>query len=246
MNVHAYLPIAAGLELEDIAIGLVVFLFLAILGIGQLLAKIRQARQAEQRRRGGPIARPGGMQPGVPPARDPVRAEIDEFLREAAGRGDAGRPQQARQVGPPQPPAPAWRPSTTTPPWLQEEPVHVEPVELELLPENTSVAEHVRQQAARQEFRALPSDVGTGLSETGRSIKDRLHGVFDHRLSTLGETPGESAHATQAEEAETPEDRITPLPAVAAAGLAALFADSRSVRQAILINEILQRPEHRW
>jgi len=240
MNAHALLPIADGLG--DIAIGLVVLVFMAILGLGQLLAKIREAQRAEQRRRGGRVGHPGGMRAGVPPAGDPVRAEIDKFLRDVARRGAAGRPQQARPAGPPQPPVPAWRPSTPAPPRLQEEPVHVEPVELEVLPEDTSVAEHVRQQA----FRTLSPDVGTGLSESDKAIKEHMHGTFDHRLGALGETPGESGQAAQAQETETPEDRITPFPAVAAAGLAALFADAQTVRQAILINEILQRPEHRW
>lgn len=244
MNAQALLPIADGMG--DLAIGLVVLVFMAILGLGQLLAKLREAQKAEQRRRGGRVAHPGGMRAGVPPARDPVRAEIDQFLRGAARRGAARRPQQAPVVGPPQPPGKPWRPATNKPPWLQAEPVHAEPVELELLPEDASVADHVRQQTARQAFPTLSSDFGTGLSQTDKAIQDHLHGAFDHRVGTLGETPGEAAQASQAEEAEAPEDRITPFPAVAAAGLAALFADAQTVRQAILINEILQRPEHRW
>ena len=36
------------------------------------------------------------------------------------------------------------------------------------------------------------------------------------------------------------------MPATSAAGFAALLADADSIRQAIILNEILQRPEHRW
>ena len=36
------------------------------------------------------------------------------------------------------------------------------------------------------------------------------------------------------------------MPPTAAAGLAALFASAQTVRQAIIIHEILQRPEQRW
>ena len=35
-------------------------------------------------------------------------------------------------------------------------------------------------------------------------------------------------------------------PQTAAAGLAAMLADAQGIRQAILINEILQRPTDRW
>jgi len=70
--------------------------------------------------------------------------------------------------------------------------------------------------------------------------------VFDHQITALEGVSGESAQVTQPEETLTPEDTITPVPATAAAGLAAMFADPGDLRQAILINEILQRPEHRW
>jgi hypothetical protein len=73
-----------------------------------------------------------------------------------------------------------------------------------------------------------------------------LQNVFDHPVSSLAATLGDSAKPPAVDEAESPEDQITPLPSAAAAGLAALFANADSVRQAILINEVLQRPEHRW
>ena len=73
-------------------------------------------------------------------------------------------------------------------------------------------------------------------------MSGHLHEAFDHQLSSLAGTPGDSAKAVEVAE----PDQITPLPSTAAAGLAAIFANADTVRQAILINEVLQRPEHRW
>ena len=117
---------------------------------------------------------------------------------------------------------------------------------IDVVPEPASVAEHVRQRVPEHKFGDLRSDVGQRLARTVEVVEERVHEVFDHEVSRLEGTPGESAYAAQAEEAETPEDRVTALPQTAAAGLAAMLAEPTSLRQAIVLTEILQRPEHRW
>ena len=92
----------------------------------------------------------------------------------------------------------------------------------------------------------MPSDVAARRTGAEDVMEDHLHDVFDHDLGMLDGTPGESAEAARAEEAETPDDRVSPVPVTAAAGLAAILADATGLRQAILLNEIFQRPEHRW
>jgi len=232
-------------KLEDFIFPLVVILFLIISAVGQVLGKIREAQQAQQRPRGGPAPRPGGVRPNVPPAHDPVRGEVEDFLRDAAQRRAVRGPQQAAPPRPTQPPVPGWRASMPPQPVPAPRPVEVELAEL--VPEDdASVADHVRRRLPAQEFGSLRPEVGTGLSQTAEAIEEHLHEVFDHRLGKLGDTPGESPLAVEAEEAETPEDRITPVPATAAAGLAAMLADPGSLRQAIVLNEILQRPLDRW
>ncbi len=237
MNLEPSVLFADG---EGVVVFLIVILFLVIGGLTQLFKMMQEAQDPRRPRPGG---RPGGVRANVPPGRDPVRDEIEQFLREAADRRGGAAPQPAQRVGPPpaarRRPAPgvrAQRPAET--------PVLVEPIETVLEP--ASVAEHVRKQLPGQQFGTLSSDVGKGLARTGEVVEERVHEVFDHRLSTLEGTPGESAYAVQAKEAETPDDRITPLPQTAAAGLAAMLAEPTSLRQAIVLNEILQRPEHRW
>jgi hypothetical protein len=219
MNLDGFLPIAA--DLGDFIIPLVVMLFLAISAIGQVLAKMREAQQGGEKPRQGPKPRPA-TQPGAPVGRDPVQSEVDDFLRDAV-RGQAeARPRQ----------------------WPVETAVDVQPVEL--VPEDASVADHVRQRAAAAKLGTLSSTVDSRLSHSGDAMESRLHGVFDHGLGALGQTSGESAQSTQPEEAATPDDRIAPIPGAGAAGLAAMLAEPGSVRQAIVLSEILERPESRW
>ena len=221
----------------DVIFFVIVILFLVIGGLTQLFKKLQEAQRDPRR------PRPGGIRPQAGPGRDPVRAEIQQFLREAAGRRGGAAPQQAPRVGPP--PAAPQRPGPGG--WPQrpaETPVLLEPIEA--VPEPSSVAEHVGRQVPKQQFGGLPSDVGRRLERSGEAVQGHVHDVFDHRVGRLEGTPGESTYATQAEEADTPEDRIIPLPPTVAAGLAAMLAEPTSLRQAIVLSEILQRPEHRW
>lgn len=217
MNVDALAPIAA--DLGDFIIPLVVILFLVISAAGQVLAKMREAQEAARKRQQRPGPRPVG-QPGGPVGGDPVQAEVDEFLRDAV-RGQAQKQPQR---------------------WPAETPVEVHPVEL--VPEDASVAEHVQQRAAASELDTLDSTVDSRLSQATSAMDGRLHSVFDHGLGALERTPGESAQVTEPEEA--PDDRVTPIPAAGAAGLAAMLAEPGSVRQAIVLSEILERPQFRW
>ncbi len=227
MNGFALLAAGVG----DWIFPLIVILFMILSYLGQRLGK--QAQQAGR----GQAQRPGGARPNAPPPPDPLQKEIGEFLRRS-GHGPApGRPQGRRPPGQP-------RPSPRTPQPADEGPVEVEL--LEPSPEGAGVAEHVRQRLPSEKFGTLPSDVGQRLAHVDDQVEEHLHKVFDHGLGTLGGTPGESAELTQAEEPESPEDRIVSVPITAAVGLAAMFASPGNLRQAVVLNEILQRPEHRW
>jgi hypothetical protein len=236
---NGLLPLAAGQE-ELIFWGAVI-LFGIIIFVVRMLGRLRDFQPGQRPPQQRPVPRPGGPPPGpppgVPPARDPVRAEIERFLGRAGQRPGPGRPQPPGQPGPPPPGVAPPRPARA------QEPVELE---LELMPEEESVPTHVRQHVPAGEFGHLASDVGERLSQVDERVDQRLHDVFDHRVGRLGEVPGQSARAAQPEEATAPDDRITSLPATAAAGLAAILASPVGLRQAILLNEIFQRPEHRW
>jgi hypothetical protein len=239
---NGLLPLAAGQG--DLLFWAAVILFVIISFVVRMLGKLRDFQPGQRPPQQRPVPRPGGPPPGArpaaPPARDPMRAEIEEFLQRAGQRPAPGRPQAPGQPGPLRPGVAPPRPAR---PARAQEPVELE---LEVMPEEESVPAHVRQHVSAREFGHLASGVGERLSQVDERVDQRLHEVFDHRVGRLGEVPGESARPALPEEAETPDDRITSLPATAAAGLAAILASPVGLRQAVLLNEIFQRPEHRW
>jgi hypothetical protein len=207
-------------NLGDWLIPLIIILFVIISAASQALGKLREADRQRQRRG---LARP-------PAGGEPVRDEIGEFLRRAKRGPAAGRPQPAARPGG----RPARSGRQPTPQGLAE----VELVE----PEDTGVAGRGGRGLPSESVPTLVSDV----AEADDRLEQHLHGTFDHRLGTLGASPGESAEGPQPAEAETPADRVSSVPATAAVGLAAMLAGPTSLRQAILLYEVLRRPEDRW
>jgi hypothetical protein len=66
-------------------------------------------------------------------------------------------------------------------------------------------------------------------------------------MTQLGSSSTQAAHAAALVESDTEaQDFAESLPATAAAGLAAMLASPTSLRQAILLSEIINRPEDRW
>ncbi|MBN2474922.1 MAG: hypothetical protein JXB62_09970 [Pirellulales bacterium] len=207
----------------------VVILFIVVPAILQLLGKGVKGQQKPAPRR--PPA-PRGQ--GQPVAGD-VEDEIGEFLRRAAQRRGGQQP-------PPPPPQPARRPATA-------QVVVAQPVEAEVARPRAlgnEVQEHVGQFLDAGKFKQRSSQLGTEVAHSDERIEDRLHKTFDHEVSQLTAVPGEAAASPRAEAPSEPEDRIEHLPVPAAAGLPALLSSPTNLRQAIVISEILQRPEHRW
>jgi len=216
-------PLLAQGELIGILIMILVFVIPAIF---QALNK-----QAQRQKK-----RPLGQRPPARPPGANVEAEIEEFLRRAAqGRGA-------------QPPARARRPRPgPAPPMVQVVGRQGEPPKPAVeRPVGVGMAEHVQEYLDRDEFQRRTAGLGGQLAQAEQQTEQRLQQAFGHEVSHLAHAPGESAAVTRAEEATEPADHIGELPPTAAAGLAALFSDVTSVRRAIVINEILQRPEDRW
>jgi len=233
-------------DLEDLIFPAVVILFLLISALGQVLAKIRETQRVEDARRRGPAARPGGARPGgSPPGQGALRREVGGLQREGGRPGAAGGARPAQQKGATPPGRPGGRPAAPEqrrgPP-----PVQAEPVVPVVVVDDAGVTEHVRSHVPAHELGAMRSGRAPHRTEPDDVMRDHLHDVFDHGLGMLGAVPGGSAEGAQAEEAEAPDDRVRSVPGAAAAGLAALLADAATLRQAIVLNEIFQRPEHRW
>lgn len=78
------------------------------------------------------------------------------------------------------------------------------------------------------------AQLGEQLSQTDERVAERLHRKFDHKLGKLEhreDRPDESANVVLPSTAES---------------LAAMLANPEGLRNAILVNEILNRPADRW
>jgi hypothetical protein len=223
---------AAGWE-EAIGV-VVVIVFILISFLGQLLGKLREGRRAQPKGPRGPQA----QGPGRPGGRDALRDELDEFLRGAKARRPANQPQAARQ--------PAPRPAAPRPPERRRPTQDVVAVEVIEEPRDAGVADHVRRRMADEQLRQAHPAVGGGIARAERQADSRLHQLFDHGIGSLVGAAGESGGPVQPIEAGSLEYGIAPVPITVAAGLAAMLAHPGNLRQAIVLSEILQRPEQRW
>jgi hypothetical protein len=217
-------------------VGLIIGIVIVIIAVlGQVLTKLKEAQQPPpQQRRPQPQVRPpqagagGGAGGGKP---NPLEDEIRQFLRGAAERRGPAAEKRPQQVSPPRPAQP--RPAASRSPT---------PVEAEVV---TAEAGGLREQLEAKESRRLVSSLDADMAEADDKMDSHVHEVFDHQLGTLGRTPSASGPAPAAPPS-SPKGTATPLPQTAAAGLAAMFASAENIRTAVLVNEILQRPEHRW
>lgn len=232
---------------------LIVLAFVLIPAIGQLLTKLLEAPKEP--------AKPGRAGPGAGPAgprrpRDAVEDEIGEFLRRAAERRaeQAGRPAQPPQR--PRPPeAPPRRlveaPQPIAPPAAAplpgdraRAPVEVEVVEEVRLGEG--VRRHVQQYLSTEQIAERTARLGAEVGQTDERLQSHLHEKFDHQVGRLGRLPADLSVPADEGAGDSVFASGEAMPATAAAGFAALLADADSLRQAVVLNEILQRPAERW
>ncbi len=171
----------------------------------------------------------GGAGPQKPrPVDAQVEDEIGEFLRRAA----------ARRQG-----EPAAQPAPKPPPRLvQEQPV--EAVVLETVPRQPAMDEQVAHDIDTRKFDERARQTERRAAQASRKAQRRSRKKFDHEVAHL--TGNAAAPLRPKESALEPEDRLDHVGLALAAGLPALLRNTQSLRQAIVINEILQRPEERW
>jgi hypothetical protein len=201
---------------------LMILLFLVISVVGHFANKWREMQEEAARR-----ARARRPSPPSPQQR-PQDDEIAEFLRNANQRQ---RP-AGHQPPPPPPPSPT-RPSVFPP-----RPRVEEPLEAEVVAPSTG---HLRETlAARTLTSSSSGPLGGEVAQSDDRLQGHLHQVFDHQLSDLS-TGEASSTAPTAGQFRSPSPAMAP-----SAGLVSLLTNADSLRQAIILSEILNRPEHRW
>lgn len=193
--------------------------------------------------------------------------EIEEFLRRAAMRRAAAQQQAAQQqaaqqsqgfqlpANPPPPPAP-FRSA------LQPTYVDVEPVEVEVVYDEPEVGSGVASQVTRdldsRQFGESARHLGEEVGLADDKMDARLHRKFDHQVGhlrsttaatptvTAGQSFDEARHGVAGAAPAGAGDAAAQAAGVSAAEIALLLRTPRNIRHAIIMNEILTRPEERW
>lgn len=252
-------------DIGQIVIGIIALVFLVI----RQLMEANKAGGVPRMRPPGPP--PNQPQPGAKGAApvagqqaDPLRVQVEEFLRRA-GRTDP----QAQQRSPQRPgdPTPATQIEIDTDPSRASDRAMGQPLRQAAWratpaatssnapaatirisdksrsqrgsgkPRRKSVAEHVAEQvtAHTQSLADKASKLGQRIVSEDQQFDVKLKAKFDHTVGTLADSSVPSA----AEQSPPPTNSP-------AAQLAALLANPGGVQQAMLLNEILRRPSERW
>lgn len=184
--------------------------------------------------------------PVAAPADENVASEIRDFLERAATGRPVGQA-PGRQSIPPVVAAPVIPAEAVHRP-LAEQPTRrtsigqrstptshqtTRPVEAKVVSERKQTTQDRRQAEAtraRKQAEAKKRQAAAARSKSGSSQKSSK---FDRKLGSLGR----QARA---------EPSTAMLPDTMAADIAVMFADTNNIRQAIIVNEVLTRPIHRW
>ena len=156
--------------------------------------------------------------------------DIEDFLRRAAER----RQQQLKQK---QAGGQASPPPRATPPPVQPRPkprtlVSREDIDVVDM-RDQSVAEHVKSHIDTSDIASHAERLARDISQVDEKVEARLHQKFDHGLGKL-----ESRKAIEA----PPEATVDEVSATAL-GLVEIIRSPKTLRQAILLSEILRRPQ---
>lgn len=195
------------------------------------------------------------------------RDEVEEFLRRAAARRAAAQQQQPRPAAQPpvqqpqqqpfqqqpyqppapqyqqpyQPPVPQRRPATLAEVVMLEpvDSVEAELVEVELADQTDRVGRSVEMHMrGTQAIDVHTRRLGAEVDLADDKLEAHLHQVFDHKVGNLKKSTPDAAPRT---DAASPE-----LQTPAAAAFAKMLADPQSLRNTLILTEIMKRPEANW
>jgi predicted flap endonuclease-1-like 5' DNA nuclease len=222
---------------------LVPIVIAVILLIGRLISSMKSTTpppRNKQPRRPPETAerslRPPQKQPAPQaPGQSQLNAEIEQFLKRA---GD--RPSREPALTPQPKTTQPKTPKRTSPKSLtREQPLDAEPVERR---DFTSVGASVEKHLANRGFTQRAEHLADDIVRADQEMEQHMQKAFGRRVGTLGDETAKTS--------STPVTDVEPVSAAprspAADTLGNLLSNPQNVKQAVILNEILQRPEHRW
>lgn len=107
------------------------------------------------------------------------------------------------------------------------------------------VASHVRQHMDTSNFTRRAASLGASVDQSDDRMEAHLQQVFVHRLGNLSKRePAAAPVAPGPEKAAVVETPATKSAQSTAAALVAILRDPNQLRNAVLLSEILKRPEY--
>jgi hypothetical protein len=228
----SWLLLAKGVELDLWLKALVPLIMFMIYAVNQIVNRDRKGLPPKAPRnvpRRPPMPDPNARRPptpgrpGAPQKTDPLLAEIQKFLKQSNA--------EKRAPGRPQSPSKPVRGEVISP------------------PSGSGVGDAVgRPLDARHldtgEFSARASQMTEDLKRGDAEREQHFQQTFSHKLGRLTDT---SVAGDKAIAAEAPTASTAPVPpATLSDWLPLPTTKPEDLRRAFMLNEILQRPEHRW
>jgi hypothetical protein len=265
---QSVLPMLFAAAMDDL-IKLALMSVFVVFWILRQIAEAKKAAKAPRPPQLSPKQAGEGDAAQAPAVTDPLRAQVDAFLRRSQGEQGqavpAGGAVAAQKPARPTTPnrdsieillgnepvaanrsplsEPLRQTITSTP--SSTRPAPPRPPRPTRSPQRTtsarpkSVADHVAENvtSAVDQIRQEVSHLGERVTAVDRQFDTQLQQKFDHEIGTLGDR-----HAARVLDQDQPV--VGPVnPAVI---IATLLANPDGMRQAMVINEVLRRPEERW
>ena len=226
-TMHFIPQLFADVDLENLGrfiVPLLVLVFWIIGGLWKLVTT--GARNPGKQPPGQPDEMPGQLQPG-PEDAWPMESGMEDFLRRVV---EQSNPAADR---------------TAPPPDVQ---VGDSLVEAEIV-KPAPLADPSRTGLAKSSLDQPFSQTESSVSQAGEKLDAHIHKTFDHRLGKLAHQ--DSIESSRSEETSQPDATVSAAKNMAAEVMAwedpaAALQDPAKLRQAIILNEILQPPLHRW
>ena len=226
-TMHFIPQLFADVDLENLGrfiVPLLVFVFWIIGGLWKLVTT--GARNPGKQPLGQPDEMPGQLQPDPEDAWT-MESGMEDFLRQMV---EESNPAADR---------------TAPPPDVQ---VGDSPVEAEIV-KPASLANPLRKELVKSNLDQTFLQTRNVVSQADEKLDEHIHKTFDHRLGKLAYQ--DSIESSRSEETSQPDANVSAVKNMATEVMAwedpaAALQDPAKLRQAIILNEILQPPLHRW